>query len=121
MVKNRKKVLIVDDDLAILEVLQLMLKDNFEVIVARNGREAVEKYRLFKPDIVIMDIVMPEMDGIQATKEILKIDPNAKIIAISAYAKHKGDEMLKAGALELVDKPFTRVKLLEIIGKYLKR
>jgi CheY-like chemotaxis protein len=109
---KNKKILIVDDDLAVLEVLSLMLKDDYEVITATNGKEAIDKYRKFKPDLVLMDVVMPEMDGIRATKEILKIDPNAKIIAIwqnecrhckceSVYAKHRGKDMLKASAIDI--------------------
>ncbi|ADB58057.1 response regulator receiver protein [Archaeoglobus profundus DSM 5631] len=111
--------MIVDDDLAVLEVLQLMLEGDYDIITARDGKEAVEKFKVYRPDLVIMDIVMPEMDGIQATKEILKIDPNAKIVAISAYARHKGKDMLDAGALELLDKPFTKAKLMKIVKKYI--
>ncbi len=117
---KNKKILIVDDDLTVLEVLSLMLKDDYEVITATNGKEAIDKYRKFRPDIVLMDVVMPEMDGIQAAKEILKIDPKAKIIAISAYAKHRGKDMLEAGAIDILDKPFTRTKLIEIINKHLR-
>jgi CheY-like chemotaxis protein len=114
------RVLIVEDDITLLEVIKLMLSD-YEVILAANGREAVEKYRIYKPDIVLMDIVMPDMSGIEATKEILKMDPNAKILAITAFAVHKGKEMLEAGALEIIEKPFRRKELIERIEKYRER
>jgi len=114
-----KKVLVVDDDNAVREVIGTMLSDTFIVFYAENGREAVEKYRRIKPDIVLMDILMPEVDGIQATKEIMSIDSRAKIIAISAYASSKGREMLSAGALDVIEKPLSKSKLVEKIKKYL--
>ncbi|RLI74936.1 response regulator [Archaeoglobales archaeon] len=111
------KVLIVEDDIALLEALKLMLS-NFDVEIAVNGKDAIEKYKSFKPDIVLMDIVMPEISGIEATREILKMDGNAKVLAITAFAKHKGKEMLEAGALEIIEKPFSKSELIERIKKY---
>ena len=112
------KILIVDDDLAMRELLKIILKD-FEVYEAGDGREAVELYKRVKPQIVLMDILMPIMNGVDATREILKIDPNAKIIGITAFASHRGEELLKAGAREIIEKPFTRKKIVETIKKYL--
>lgn len=108
------KILIVDDETLILELLKIMLSD-YNVIGAVNGREAVEKYKESKPDIVFMDIMMPVMDGIEATKEILKIDSEAKVIAVTAYAKTKGKEMLEAGALDIIEKPFDPEDVKNII------
>ncbi len=119
-IKRRNKILIVEDDEAVLDILKIMLGDKYELAVAHNGREAIEAYKSFKPDVVLMDIVMPEMDGIQATKEILKIDPNAKILAVTAYTTHKGKAILEAGARETIEKPFTRKKLLETIEKHIQ-
>jgi two-component system response regulator/two-component system chemotaxis response regulator CheY len=115
---TKKKVLVVEDDAAIIEILKLMLSD-YEVMVATNGKSAVNAYKQLNPDLVLMDIVMPEMDGVEATKEILKIDPNAKILAITAYAGRRGKEILEAGALEIIEKPFRRKELIERIEKYL--
>nr|3CWO_X Chain X, beta/alpha-barrel protein based on 1THF and 1TMY [Thermotoga maritima] len=70
---------------------------------ATNGREAVEKYKELKPDIVTMDITMPEMNGIDAIKEIMKIDPNAKIIVCSAMGQQAMViEAIKAGAKDFI-------------------
>ncbi|MEM2727189.1 MAG: response regulator [Archaeoglobaceae archaeon] len=113
-------VLIVEDDVAVLEVLQMMLSENYNVILARNGKDAINSYKMYKPDIVLMDIVLPVIDGIEATKEIKKKYPNAKIIGITAFAIQKGKDLLKAGALEIIEKPFTRKKLIDTIEKYLK-
>jgi len=111
------KILVVDDDMVMRDLLKIILKD-YEVYEAENGREAVEIYKKVKPDIVLMDVLMPNMDGIEATKEILKIDPNAKIVGITAFASHKGKELLEAGAKEIIEKPFTRKKIIETIKKY---
>ncbi len=109
------KVLIVEDDVALREVLRIMLGD-FEVIEADNGEDAVRIYEKERPDIVFMDIVLPKKDGIEATKEILKIDPNAKIVGITAF-ESKGEEILKAGAIALLEKPITKSKLFELIER----
>lgn len=88
------RILIVDDD-SIGEIIKVMLKD-YDIIEAANGYEAIE-----------------------ATKEILKIDPKAIIIGLTAFARSRGKDMLEAGAREVVEKPFTRRKLKEIIEKHL--
>ena len=62
-----------------------------------------------------MDVMMPVMDGVEATKEIKKIDPQAKIIGLTAYARKEGRELIEAGALEDIEKPFTRKQLIEVI------
>lgn len=116
----RARILVVEDDLAVLEALKLMLEEYYEVLVAVNGIEAVKLYEKFKPDIVLMDIAMPDMDGVEATKEILKKDPNAVILCVTAFAAHRGKEILEAGAKEIIEKPFTRKKLIERIESYLK-
>ncbi|MCS7121805.1 MAG: response regulator [Archaeoglobaceae archaeon] len=116
---TKPKILVVEDDLALLEVLKIMLQEEFEVILATDGKSAVKIYETYKPDLVLMDIALPEMNGVEATKEIVKRDPNAKIIAVSAYARSRGKEILDVGAKETLEKPFTKKKLIEIIKKYL--
>jgi len=110
------KVMVVDDEIAMREILKIMLKD-FKIIEASNGREAIELYKKEKPDLVLMDVMMPIMNGIEATAEIKKIDPNAKIIAITAYASSKGEKVLEAGASYILKKPFTRRDVIKMIEK----
>jgi len=110
------KVMIVDDEVAMREILKLMLKD-FIVIEATNGKEALELFKMEKPDIVLMDIMMPIMNGVDATKEIKKIDPKAKVVAITAYASSKGEKMAAAGADYILRKPFTRKEVITLIEK----
>ena len=114
------KILIAEDDESVLEVLRLILsRENYQILTAKNGREAIDLYRFAKPELVLMDIELPEVDGITATKEIRSIDPNAKIIGVTAYARSKGDALTLAGALEIIEKPFSRRKIVSTIKKYL--
>lgn len=112
------KVLVVDDEPAMREVIRLIL-DKYEILEASNGYECLEIYEREskKPDLVLMDIMMPRMDGIEATKSILEKHPDAKIVAITAYKSHKGKEMVEAGAVHILEKPFRRKELEEIVEK----
>ncbi len=114
------KILIVDDNEDIRLVLGLMLREqmDLELCEAGNGCEAIKVFIKELPNLVIMDIVMPEKDGIQATKVILEKFPDAKIIGLTAYASVKGEEMLREGALEIMTKPITKKNLLNRISKY---
>ncbi len=114
----KAKILLVDDDELLRGILASMLSD-YIVIEAGNGKEAVELYKRHKPDLVLMDVMMPVMDGVAATKLILKENPDAKILAITAFAPIRGEEMINAGVLDIISKPITRKKLNEIVQKYL--
>ena len=124
MEKQKKRILVVEDAPYMCEMIEEMLNsDEYEIAdIAVNGIEAVRKYKELepKPDIVTMDIVMEEMDGIQATKEIKKYDPDALIIVISALGtpEHK-KAALEAGADEYLWKPFTVKNLSELFEKQL--
>ncbi|MCC6027241.1 MAG: response regulator [Archaeoglobi archaeon] len=113
------KILIVEDDESMIELLKKILCQ-YEVIVAKDGKEGVEKFLAEKPDLVLMDIELPKMNGIDATKEIKKIDPNAKIIAVTAYAVQRGNEAMKVGILEIISKPFKIKNLIEKVESALK-
>lgn len=106
------KLLIVDDSRIIRRTIQTIIKNseaNFTITgEAENGIEAVRAYKTKKPDIVTMDITMPEMDGLSAIEQILKFDPDAKILVVSALnAKETVIEAIKRGAKGYVLKPFT--------------
>lgn len=116
------KVLVVDDA-AFMRMLvkKILIQAGHQIVgEASNGKEAVEKYQQLKPDLVTMDIVMPEMDGISAVKEIMKIDPNARIIMITAVGQEaKVMEALKSGAKGYIVKPFQAPKVIEEVNRVL--
>ncbi len=109
-------VLIVDDSRTSRRVLNDILERAGYQIAgeAVNGKEAVEMYERLRPDIVTMDITMPEMDGIEALKQIKKDHPEAKVVMITAAGqKEKMMEAVKLGASEFVAKPLTEESVLE--------
>ena len=117
-----KKVLIVDDMLYMrMRLRSLLEKIGFLVVgEAENGQIAVEKYKELKPDLVTMDITMPELDGIGAVKEIKKINPAAVIVMCSAMGQQSMViEAIQAGARDFIVKPFQADRVVEAIKKAL--
>lgn len=115
-----KRVLIVDDATFMRMLLKDMVtKAGFEIVgEAINGKDAIEKYKELNPDVVAIDTIMPEMNGIEATKEIMKLNPNAKIIICSAMGQQMMVmEALQAGAKDFVVKPFRQDKITETLSK----
>ena len=115
-----KNILICDDAAFMRMMIKDILTKNGYVVVgeAENGLKAVEKYNETKPDLVLMDITMPEMDGISAVKEIRKIDPNAKIVMCSAMGQQAMViEAIQAGARDFIVKPFQADRVLEAVRK----
>jgi two-component system chemotaxis response regulator CheY len=122
MVSMKKRILVVDDAAIIrLMLTKILVSDDYEVVgEAGNGLEAVEKYEELKPDLVTMDITMPDMDGIQAVKAIKKLDPNAKIVMCSAMGqKMMVLEAIEAGAASFIVKPFDELKVKEVLKRTL--
>jgi two-component system chemotaxis response regulator CheY len=121
-IKMKKRILVVDDAAVIRLMLAKILNGNeYEVVgEAGNGSDAVQKYQDLRPDLVTMDITMPDMDGIKAVQAIRKIDPNAKIIMCSAMGqKMMVLEAIEAGAANFIVKPFDEAKVKEVIRRTL--
>ncbi len=117
-----KRVLITDDALFMRVTLKNILEKNGYEIAgeASNGRESVELYQQTKPDLVTMDITMPELDGISAVREIRKLDPQANVIMCTAMGqKQMVMEAVAAGARDFIVKPFQPDKVIEAIQKIL--
>ena len=115
-----KKVLIVDDAAFMRMMLKdILTKNGYEVVgEAENGAKAVEKYKEVTPDLVTMDITMPEMDGISALKNIRSIDSNAKVVMCSAMGQQAMViEAIQAGARDFIVKPFQADRVLEAVKK----
>ncbi len=118
------KILVVDDSPIIVRKLILLLEElGHDVIhTAATGAEAIVAYKQCKPDMITMDITMPDMDGIQATRLIMQQHPHAKIIMITSHGQEKMVlEALKAGARGYVLKPFQKDKVQEVIQKACSR
>jgi CheY-like chemotaxis protein len=81
----KKRLLVAEDEQDLLTIYRMMLGDAYDVVEAQNGREAVEMWQRFRPDLILMDIQMPIMSGDAAIREILEADPTAKILAVTAY------------------------------------
>ena len=117
-----KRILITDDALFMRVTLKnILTQSGYEVVgEAANGREAVDLYQQLKPDLVTMDITMPEMDGIQALKEIKAFDPGATVIMCTAMGqKNMVVEAVQSGARDFIVKPFQPDRVLEAVGKLL--
>lgn len=115
-----KKILIVDDAGFMRLALKTTLETNgYEVVgEAENGRQAVELYKLYKPEIVTMDITMPVMDGIAALSEIIAFDSKANVIMLSAMGQEANiREAVMLGAKGFVVKPFKEEHLLKTLSK----
>ncbi|HOA40405.1 MAG TPA: response regulator [Halanaerobiales bacterium] len=115
-----KRVLVVDDAAFMRMMIKNILIDGgFEIVgEAGTGRDAIELYKELKPDLVTMDITMPEMDGIDAVKEILEIDKDAKIIMCSAMGQQAMViDAIQAGAKDFVVKPFKPDRVLAAVNK----
>ena len=114
------KILVCDDAAFMrMTLVKILESDGHEVVgEASNGIEVVEKYKMLHPDIVLMDITMPELDGIEATTQIREYDPRAGIIMVSAMGQQeKVFSAIKAGATDFVVKPFQPDRILACIKK----
>ncbi len=117
-----KRILVVDD----AAFMRMMLSDQltkagFEVVGhAENGLVAITKFKELRPDLVTMDITMPEMDGIQAVKEIRRLDPAARIVMCSAMGQqHMVMDAIQAGARDFIVKPFDPSRVVQAVTKAL--
>ena len=117
MAKN----ILISDDAAFMRMMikDILTKNGYNVVgEAENGARAVEKYNELKPDLVLMDITMPEMDGIQALKKIKENDPSALVIMCSAMGQEAMViESIQAGAKDFIVKPFQADRVIEAVKK----
>jgi two-component system chemotaxis response regulator CheY len=114
------KVLVVDDSLIIRKKITKLLEQlGHEVVYsAVNGKDAIENYQIYKPDLVTMDITMPDMDGIEASSRIVGLDENAIIIMVTSHGQEDMViKSIKAGAVGYMLKPVTKDKLATAIGE----
>lgn len=118
---SKKTILLVDDDVDLLENTAYMIRSmGYDVVTAEDGQEAVFKYKEIGPDLTLMDVKMPKMDGFDAFFKIKQFDPEAKVILITAFALDE-KKHLKAKSMSLIatiNKPYSFEQLEETITKY---
>ncbi|MCA9400480.1 MAG: response regulator [Candidatus Omnitrophica bacterium] len=117
-----KRIIVTDD----APIIRLMLKDileynGYEIVAeCENGQQAIEKFEELKPDLMTMDIVMPEKDGIQALEEIISKNPEAKIVMVTAVDQRESlMKAIRAGATDYIVKPFENDRVLSAVKKAL--
>jgi two-component system chemotaxis response regulator CheY len=115
------KVLIVDDaEFLRVRLTKMLNAEGHEVFQAENGVKAVAVYQEIHPDVVLMDVTMPEMDGLTALKEIVRLDAKAKVIMLTALGQESVVlEAVKSGARDFVVKPFEQERVMNAITKIL--
>jgi two-component system chemotaxis response regulator CheY len=121
--RGTTKILVVDDASFMRAVLKDILHANgfTNIYEASDGTLAVDGFRKYKPDIVTMDVNMPNMDGVQALRSILQIDPRAKVIMVtSVEQRHVVQEAMKLGAKDYVVKPFERNMVSTVVNRVLR-
>jgi two-component system, chemotaxis family, chemotaxis protein CheY len=112
------KTVLVADDAAFMRMIlrDILHGDGYAVCEAVNGRDAYEKFAEVRPDVVTMDVSMPEMDGLSAIRLILERDPKARVIVVSAQVRPEvRAEALSAGAVDFISKPFPPERLLQSV------
>lgn len=116
----KPKVLVVDDAIFMRKMIaEILVENGMDVIgEADNGSSAVERYKELKPDLVTMDIIMPEMNGIDAVRQIIAIDAQANIVMCSALGQQAlVQEAITAGAKDFLIKPFNPSRVVEVVNK----
>ncbi|KAF0207346.1 MAG: two-component system chemotaxis family response regulator [Actinobacteria bacterium] len=117
------KTVLVVDDAAFMRMMirDILAKEGYVIYEAVNGRDAIEKYVEIRPDLVTMDITMPEMSGLEALREIRLKDPAARVLIVSAMGQQRMIvEALESGAMDFLVKPFQPTKVLETVKKCLQ-
>jgi PAS domain S-box-containing protein len=119
---TRGRILVVDDELGPRESLRMLLKPAYQIETADNGRAALVALERFRPDVVIMDIKMPEMDGLELLRRVKRVDPAIEVVMITAYASLETvKNALTHGAFEYLIKPFSRQDLEDVVRRALLR
>lgn len=117
----KKTILIVEDDEDLCGIYKEILElYDFDIQIAKNGLEGVEKFKETKPSLVIMDADMPVLDGYKAFKQIKEIDNNAQVIIVTGFANNepRSIEAIKEGLIKIISKPIGVNDLLDLVKKY---
>jgi DNA-binding NtrC family response regulator len=120
LVGKMRSVLIVDDEIGARESLKMILKNDYEVFLAENAEEAFSKIQEHSPDVILLDIILPDLDGLKVLERIKQNDPDMVVIMITATKTvNTAVEAMKLGAYDYVTKPFDIDELRRIITRSL--
>src|SRR5690348_5183158 len=115
--------ILIADDAAFMRLRcgRMLMEQGYTVLEAENGRDAVEQYQAHRPDAVLMDVTMPELDGLGALRQIRALDPTAKVAMVTAIGQQQVVmEAVQAGAKDFVVKPFKPERVLAAVQKMLR-
>ncbi len=114
----RKKILICDDELGVRESLNLILEDSYDLDFSSSGKDAAEKIRNGRYDGLLLDIKMPEKDGLETLEEIRQIDPDIKVIIVTGYQSvETASKAIQLGAMDYITKPFESEEVKEKVSR----
>ena len=116
----KQKILVCDDSEGVRESLKLILEDDYKLLFACDGCEALNLVKSSSPDLVLMDIKMPKLNGIETLKEIRQIKPKTKILFVTGYHKGVDQDAMQLGALDYIIKPFSEKDLKTSVNNTLK-
>lgn len=117
----KRKILVADDEVGARESFRMIFKDDYEVLEAGNGEEALKILQNTRPDVILLDIIMPHMNGVEVLKEIKSIDKQLPVIVITAIKNTQmGKEAMKLGAFAYLSKPFDVRELEQLVQRALR-
>jgi CheY-like chemotaxis protein len=121
--ERRKRILLIDDEQAIRRFVEILLRNDYDLELAASGGEGLEKVRSFNPDLILLDLFMPGMDGFEVCRQ-LKSDPQVRDIPVAMFTavarKHEREKGLTLGVVDYITKPFFPRALLQRIELLLK-
>ena len=118
---DKPTILVCDDEEGVRESFKLVLSDSYQVKFVNNGLQAIDLLKTFTPDVMLLDIKMPKINGIEVLKQIKKLKPNLPVIIVTGYQSvETAQEALKNGAADYIPKPFESKQILKTIAKALK-
>ena len=114
----KNKILVIDDEIGPRESLRILFKDNYDVLVASNGEEGIQAIKKDPPDLVILDLKMPGMDGIEVLQKIKAINPKAKVIILTGYGSPEiTQQAQRLGAILCLNKPFDIFEIRQLVSE----
>ena len=121
-VQKKPVILICDDEEGIRESFNVILSDDYQLKFATNGLEAIETLKTLSPDLMMLDIKMPKMNGMEILKQVKKLKPSLPVIIVTGYKSvEMAEEALRNGAADYLPKPFDSQKILKVVAETIRK